>query len=37
MGRMDNFSSEYYRKCLFNELKRRPLLIMTEDLKSFVI
>ena len=30
----NNFSNEYYRKCLFNELNR---VIMIEDLKSFVI
>ena len=33
----NNFSNEYYRKCLFNELKKETLSIMTEDLKSFVI
>ena len=33
----NNFSNEYYRKCLFNESKGRPLSIMTKDLKSFVI
>ena len=33
----NNFSNEYHRKFLFNELKMRPLSIMNEDLKSLVI
>ena len=33
----NNFSNEYYKKCLFNELKRGTFVIMMKDLKSCVI
>ena len=32
----NNFSNEYYREYLFNALKREPLSIIINDLKSFV-